>query len=107
MEGLKLAQNGAALMITLLQRHEIDHRSSRPAVSRGTDEELRELITLWPTNSVRKYKQQHRQGAAILEGNACCLRRDCRLPPLHLSTTASRCGQFSNSIKLAAGRFHL
>ena len=44
----------------------------RPAMSRWTDEELRELVTLWPTNSVSQIaKQLHRRRSAILkEGRA-------------------------------------
>ena len=38
----------------------------RPAMSRWTDEELRELVTLWPTNSASQIaKQLRRRRSAI------------------------------------------
>jgi predicted ArsR family transcriptional regulator len=38
----------------------------RPAMTRWTDEELRELVTLWPTNSASQIaKRLHRQRSAI------------------------------------------
>ena len=49
-------------------------------MSRWTDEELRELITLWPTNSASQIaKQLHRRRSAILR-KAERLRLD-GLPP--------------------------
>ena len=50
-------------------------------MSRWTDEELRELITLWPTNSASQIaKLLHRQRAAISR-KAMLLRREGLLSP--------------------------
>ena len=50
-------------------------------MSRWTDEELRELITLWPTNSASQIaKRLHRQRAAISR-KAMLLRQEGLLSP--------------------------
>ena len=50
-------------------------------MSRWTDEELRELVTLWPTNSASQIaKRLHRLRSAI-RGKAVRLRQEGLLPP--------------------------
>ena len=50
-------------------------------MSRWTDEELRELVTLWPTNSASEIaKRLHRLRSAI-RGKAVRLRQEGLLPP--------------------------
>ena len=47
-------------------------------MSRWTDQELRELVTLWPTNSASQIaKQLHRRRSAICRKASSCGRRDC------------------------------
>jgi hypothetical protein len=50
-------------------------------MSRWTDEELRELVTLWPTNSASEIaKRLHRLRSAV-RGKAVRLRQEGLLPP--------------------------
>ena len=50
-------------------------------MSRWTDEELRELVTLWPTNSASEIaKRLHRLRSAV-RGKAARLRQEGLLPP--------------------------
>jgi hypothetical protein len=50
-------------------------------MSRWTDEELRELVTLWPTNSASEIaKRLHRLRSAV-RGKAVRLREEGLLPP--------------------------
>jgi hypothetical protein len=50
-------------------------------MSRWTDEELRQLVTLWPTNSASEIaKRLHRLRSAV-RGKAVRLRQEGLLPP--------------------------
>jgi hypothetical protein len=50
-------------------------------MSRWTDEEIRELVTLWPTNSASEIaKRLHRLRSAV-RGKAVRLRQEGLLPP--------------------------
>jgi hypothetical protein len=61
-------------------------------MSRWTDEELRELITLWPTHSVRQVANRLRRPRWAILSKAKRLRLD-GLPPHNPSDRWCRCGQ--------------